>query len=74
MLIYRVLFQELADANKQRKERTLVEKVSPHDIFSTARIQGYVALDFEGECTRGKFCIAQGSPCLTLGGLGLTKN
>lgn len=74
LLIYRVLFQELADANKQRKELTLVEKVSPHDIFSTARIQGYVALDFEGECTRGKFCIAQGSPCLTLGGLGLTKN
>ena len=32
-----------------------------------------VALDFEGECTRVKFCIAQGSPCLTLGGLGLTK-
>ena len=33
-----------------------------------------VALDFEGKPTRVKLCIAQGSPCLTLGGLGLTKN
>ena len=40
LLIYWVLFQELADANKQRKELTLVEKVYPFDIFSTARIQG----------------------------------
>ena len=32
-----------------------------------------VALDFEGERTWVKFCIAQGSPCLTLGGLGLRK-